>query len=243
RLLAIYPDVEKIDRIGPVRSARPYFLDWAAEFDAVFVHVGGSPEALDKLAAYDMRDLNEMSAGRYFWRDASRNAPHNAYTSSDRLVEADQKRFADRPAPQVAGWRFKEDAPPAERPASASLAVEYGDPKADVTWTYDAAQDAYRRAQGGKIQTDEDGAVLLAKNIVVQYTDISVIDDVGRRRIATVGDGDALIALDGLTVHGTWRKDDRTSRTRYYDASGNQIRFNAGPTWIEVVPKDTNVSF
>ncbi len=243
RFLAVFPDDVKADRIGPVRSARPYFLDWASEFDAVYAHVGGSPEALEKIAAYDMLDLNEFSAGKYFWRDENRDAPHNAYTSTVRLVEADQKRFSDRPAPQVAGWRFKDDAPAAERPENASLSITYGDPKADVVWTYDPATDDYGRAQGGRQQKDEDGTAVRAKNIVVQYMKVSVIDDVGRRRISTVGNGDALIAIDGLAVHGTWHKDDRTSRTRYYDASGNQIRFNAGATWIEVVPEDAKVDF
>lgn len=243
RFLAIFPGDAKAERIGPVRSARPYFLDWASEFDAVFAHVGGSPEALEKLVAFDMRDLNEFSAGKYFWRDERRDAPHNAYTSTDRLTEADQKRFGDRPAPKVAGWRFKDDAPPAERPDRASLAITYGDPKADVLWTFDPAGDDYVRSQGGKNQADEDGTAVRAKNVVVQYTKVSVIDEVGRRRIVTVGDGDALIALDGLAVHGTWHKDDRTSRTRFYDASGNQIRFNAGTTWIEVVPEDAKVDF
>ena len=111
RFLAIYPEGEDVERIGPVRSARPYFLDWAAEFDALFVHVGGSPEALEKLRAYDMRDLNEFFNGAYFWRDRSRSAPHNTYTSTEKLIAADRKRFADRKPPEVAGWRFKDDAP------------------------------------------------------------------------------------------------------------------------------------
>ncbi|HSD12679.1 MAG TPA: DUF3048 domain-containing protein, partial [Patescibacteria group bacterium] len=86
RFLAVFPDDVTADRIGPVRSARPYFLDWASEFDAVYAHVGGSPEALEKIVAYDMRDLNEFFAGKYFWRDENRDAPHNAYTSTVRLV-------------------------------------------------------------------------------------------------------------------------------------------------------------
>lgn len=240
RFLAIFPEGENVARIGPVRSARPYFLDWAAEFDALFAHVGGSPEALEKLRDYDMRDLNEFFAGAYFWRDSSRSAPHNAYTSLEKLMKADASRFPDRKAPELAGWRFKDDAPEAERPADARLSISYGDPKMDVVWTYDAKDNAYRRSQGGRTK-DADGAAILAKNIVVQYTKVSVIDEVGRRKIATVGEGEALIAVDGIAVHGTWRKDERTSRTRFYDASGNQIRFNAGQTWVEVVPIDAKV--
>lgn len=243
RFMAIFPEDAEVELVGPVRSARPYFLDWASEFDALFAHVGGSPEALEKVRSYDMRDLNEFSAGGYFWRDTSRHAPHNVYTSLVRLAEADGKRFGDRAAPEVAGWRFKDDAPAEERPPEASVTVAYGDPKVHVTWTYEPATNTYVRSQGGVVQEDADGTAVRAKNIVVQYTKVTVIDDVGRRKIVTVGEGDALIALDGALVHGTWRKDDRVSRTRFYDASGNQIRLNPGPTWIEVVPTDTPVDY
>lgn len=241
RLLAIFPEGADVPRVGPVRSARPYFLDWASEFDALFTHVGGSPEALEKLAAFDMRDLNEFFAGAYFSRDRSKSAPHNVFTSLEEIAEADAKRYGDREVPVVAGWRFKQDAAADERPESAALRVKYGDSRMDVAWTYDRETNEYVRSQGGREHRDENGSPVRAKNIVVQYAKVSVIDDVGRRRITTVGEGDALIAIDGIAVHGTWRKDARDARTRFYDASGNQIRFNAGPTWIEVVPTGTDV--
>lgn len=241
RLLAIYPEGMDVPRVGPVRSARPYFLDWASEFDALFTHVGGSPEALEKLAAYDMRDLNEFFAGAYFSRDRSKSAPHNVFTSLEDLAAADAKRHGDRELPVVAGWRFKQDAAADERPETAAMRVKYGDSRMDVTWAYARETNDYVRSQGGREHRDEDGSPVRAKNIVVQYAKVSVIDDVGRRRITTVGEGDALIAIDGIAVHGTWRKDARDARTRFYDASGNQIRFNAGPTWIEVVPTGTDV--
>lgn len=241
RLLAVYPEDAAVRRIGPVRSARPYFLDWTAEFDGLFVHVGGSPEALEKLESYDMRDLNEFFAGAFFSRDKSKSAPHNVFTSTAQLAEADTKRYEGRELPVVAGWRYKLDAPEAERPESASLRVNYGDARMNVAWTYDRATNDYVRAQGGREHRDEDGTAVRAKNVVVQYAKVVVLDDVGRRRITTVGEGDALIAVDGIAVSGTWRKDARDARTRFYDASGNQIRFNAGPTWIEVVPTGTDV--
>ena len=241
RLLAIFPEGVDVPRVGPVRSARPYFLDWASEFDAMFVHVGGSPEALEKLAAYDMRDLNEFFAGAYFTRDRTKSAPHNAFTSLDGLAQADAKRYGDRDLPVVAGWRFKQDAAVDERPESAAVRVTYGDARMDVAWSYDRETNDYVRSQGGREHKDEAGSPVRAKNIVIQYAKVSVIDDVGRRRITTVGEGEALIVIDGIAVHGTWRKDARDARTRFYDASGNQIRFNAGPTWIEVVPTGTDV--
>ena len=47
RFLAIFVDNENIKQIGPVRSARPFYVDWVKEFNIPYLHVGGSNEALD----------------------------------------------------------------------------------------------------------------------------------------------------------------------------------------------------
>ncbi len=242
RFLFVFPDDVKVDKIGPVRSARPYFLDWISEYDALYAHVGGSNEALDDIKAYGLRDMNEFYQGASFWRSADRSAPHNAYTSTDLLSANFARRFADQPTKLLDGWKFKDDAPASERPKDASLSIEYGDTHVNVTWKYDPVTNVYARSQGGKIISDSDDAPVTAKNIVVQEAEVSIIDSEGRRKIGTVGKGDATFAIDGLTVHGTWSKAGRTARTRFYDASRNEIKFDAGTTWIEVVPTGTNIS-
>ena len=50
RLLAFFSAEQVLEEIGPVRSARPYFLDWNNELDALYVHVGGSDAALDYIS-------------------------------------------------------------------------------------------------------------------------------------------------------------------------------------------------
>ncbi len=242
RFLFVFPDDAKVEKIGPVRSARPYFLDWISEYDALYAHVGGSNEALDDIKSYGMRDMNEFFQGAYFWRATDREAPHNAYTSTEMLGKNFDKRFADKPTKPLDGWKFKADAPAGDRPAKAALTIAYGDPHVDVTWAYDAATNAYSRSQGGKEIRDDDGTAVVAKNVVVQYAEVTTIDDYGRRKIVTIGKGDADFAVDGQTVHGTWRKDSRAGRTRFYDASRNEISFNVGTTWIEVVPAGTQVT-
>ena len=242
RFLFVFPDDVQVDKIGPVRSARPYFLDWISEYDALYAHVGGSNEALDNITAYGLRDMNEFSQGAYFWRASEREAPHNAYTSTEMLSKNFEKRFSERPPRPLDGWKFKADAPEGERPAKATLAIEYGDPHVNVSWNYAPATNSYARIQGGKAIKDADGTAVTAKNIVVQEAAVTVIDDYGRRKIVTVGKGEATFAFDGLTVHGTWSKDSRTARTRFFDASRNEIAFNAGTTWIEVVPTGTAVT-
>jgi len=241
RLMAVFPSTVDVARIGPVRSARPYFIDLASEYDALYVHVGGSPEALQRLASGSIRDVNEFSAGKYFRRDPKRSAPHNAYTSSAALTDAASERFSDRPEKEFLPWTFKDDADPAERPDAQTMLVPYDHPNVDVAWTYDPATNEYSRAQG-KTKADEAGAPVRAKNVIVQSMKIATIDAVGRLRIGTVGEGDAVVMLDGNAYYGTWRKPSAAARTVFLDASGGEIALNAGPTWIQIVPEGTDVS-
>ncbi len=241
RLLAVFPAEAKAERIGPVRSARPYYLDWAAELDAAYVHVGGSPEALDQIkATAGFMDLNEMYAGKYFWRDKARSAPHSTFTSMELLRQAHEARFADRERKEVAAWKFKDDAPEGERPeGGAELAIGYADAYR-VAWRYDRGANQFVRVRGGKEEKDAGGVPVRAKNVVIQFVETKVLDEVGRRRIDTKGGGEALAAIDGRVVGGRWKV--VGGRTRFVDAAGNEFSFVAGPTWIEVVPNDTPVT-
>ncbi|MFZ2681507.1 MAG: DUF3048 domain-containing protein [Patescibacteria group bacterium] len=222
------------DKIGPVRSARPYYLDWAQEFSAIYTHVGGSPEALDILASRDLEDLNEFYQGEYFWRDVPRRlAPHNVYTSIEKLLKA---ALELKPAePDYLGWLFKNDAPIGAE--GLSLVINWGEGSLyDVSWEYDLASNSYTRLQGSDIVRTEAGELVTANNIVVLASDITVVDSVGRRHIRTLGEGDALVVQDGNLILGTWKKETINDRLRFYTSEGEEIRFNAGKTWIEVVP-------
>lgn len=223
------------DKIGPVRSARPYYVDWADELDAVYVHVGGSPEALDLIADYGTIDLNEFFQGEYFYRWSKRYAPHNAYTTMEDLITAMgelTRMGAIDGAPEYEAWSFKDGAASGE---AKSLQIDWTTGTTyDVAWNYDAATNAYTRQQGGTSNFLE-GAVATANNVVVMESDIEVVDGTGRRHIRTTGTDDALVFQDGRVIVATWKKDTRTDRLRFYDSSGTEIAMNAGKTWIEVV--------
>lgn len=224
-----------VEKIGPVRSARPYYLDWASEFDAIYAHVGGSPEALDLIQGRSgFLDLNEFSQGEYFWRDVPRRqAPHNAYTSTAELGKSVAE--LQPPAPNYGTWLFKDDAPIGANPAS--LAINWGEGSLyDVAWTYDPGTNAYTRHEDGSEDKTQDGHTITANNVVVMASDITVVDGVGRRHIRTLGSGDALVVQDGKIILGTWKKDTVDTRLRFYAADGSEIKMNAGKTWIEVVP-------
>lgn len=243
RFLALYPPGAAVSRIGPVRSARPYYLDWAQEYDVLYAHVGGSPEALDKIRQIKLRDLNQFSWGKYFWRDTARSAPHNVYTSSELLAKASDAAFADYRMREPAPRKFKDDPPEEDRPAdSVDLVINYSTPSYRVTWKYDRRTNDYARWQGDDEQRDESGTPVRAKNIVVQYSQIRILDEIGRRRIETLGEGPALLALDGKTFAAVWKKPTVAERTRYFDESGAEVALNAGVTWVEIVPAGASIA-
>jgi hypothetical protein len=243
RFMAVFAADAAFEKVGPVRSARPYFIDWASEYDAVYVHVGGSPEAMERLRASDeVVDLNEFFHGAEFWRASDRVAPHNAYTGSTLLADFGERAVAFNR--DFTRWNFKSDMAESERPVGGSLRIGARTAAYESNWEYDAAANAYAHALGARGHVDaESGQRLHARNVLVQFAEVEVIDSVGRRRVETGGGGDAIMALDGFVYRGTWRKDETLSRTMFYDASGNPIRLNRGLTWVAVVPLGTNVDY
>ncbi|MFH0779925.1 MAG: DUF3048 domain-containing protein [Parcubacteria group bacterium] len=235
RFIAFFSGDEKIDRIGPVRSTRPYYVDWVKEINGVYSHVGGSPDALMTLLNYDF-DLNEFTSNEYFWRSDNHLAPHNVFTSSDLVLKAIEEKNWQLPA-DFGSWIFKPDAAMADRPEAQTVSVDFANPVYNVKWEYGKETNDYLRSEGGVAQKDADnGAEIRAKNVAVMYVSSRVIDAVGRRSTKTIGGGEAVVFQDGKATTGTWKRDGLNSRTRFFDDAGKEISFNAGTTWIEAVP-------
>ncbi|HUT22118.1 MAG TPA: DUF3048 domain-containing protein [Candidatus Bipolaricaulota bacterium] len=235
RFLAIFPGMAEVSQIGPVRSARPYYINWAEEFDAVYAHVGGSPQALDQLGSAEVKNLDQFYNGRYFWRSADRYAPHNVYTSTELLRDARRNNEWDD-GEEFDAWPFKDDADKNDRPISQSVTVHYNAYNYDVIWEYDPLDNGYLRFQSGKIYRTLAGQSLSAKNVVVVYAEVAVIDDYGRLRTQTVGSGQAVLFQDGLAKPGVWKKESNQDRLSFFDESGEEFQMNRGRTWINIVP-------
>ncbi len=222
------------EKIGPVRSARPYYLDWASEFGGLYAHVGGSPEALDLLKTAPVTNLDEYFQGEYFWRDQGRYAPHNAYTSTDELI-ASLDEFPQDPTTYSA-WQFKDSQTSdcLSDKSCVSATIDWtGGSTYDVALDYDVSKHQYLRSQVGNTVS---GTKFTADNVVVIATDISVIDNIGRRAVRTLGEGDALLFQDGTMMLVKWKKLTATDRLSFYGADGKEILMNAGKTLVEVIP-------
>lgn len=242
RFLALYVSDNFVKEIGPVRSARPYYVDWASEYGALYAHSGGSPEALRLIPEYDVLDLNEFSNGKYFWRSRQRYAPHNLYTSTELLSEAFAIKNGE--VKNFEPWQFKNETEFDGRPSEERRIKIYFSTKTyEVGWQYNRETNDYLRYQAGIIQQDRDGSEVRAKNIVVQFVKMVTLDVVGRKRMETVGSGAAIVFQDGLKIEGEWHKEKKGDRTKFYDSNGIEIKFNPGVTWIEVVPINTEVEY
>jgi len=245
RTMAIYQS-QDADEIGPVRSARLYFIDWLSEYNAVFVHVGGNIDALDAVSAQKIPDINQFYYGSYFWRATNRYAPHNVYTTTAKLYEA--LSAAKIPVTSnVTPLNFKKEATTDQRPVSQLININFSTPLFVASYSYVPKTNDYLRSVGGVPHKDKvTGAQIHVKNIVVQYENMSPgISRAGEQKmnISTIGRGKALIFQDGKTIVGTWEKSSQNSRTKYLDSLGKEIIFNPGQTWFEIVPQTATVSY
>jgi len=244
RFLAIYASGDEITKIGPVRSARPYFLDWLAEFEALYAHCGGSPQALADINTYNVASINQIGGDHgYYWRDDNRPRPHNLYSSSELLARALRDREMEEKA-DFEPWLFKNDAELTDRPLNdKTIKIDFSTYSYEVEYTYDRENNVYLRNQAGEAHMDELTKEQIApKNIIVQKVKTRLADE-SRLSMETVGEGDALVFQDGKVIEAVWKKPARESRTRFYDLNDKEIRFNAGPTWIEILPTDRVVEY
>ncbi|SIT92896.1 DUF3048 domain-containing protein [Edaphobacillus lindanitolerans] len=240
RLLALYQS-ELPDRIGPVRSARDYFVDLAAAHDALYIAHGYSPDAQTMLESGAVDHLNGMKYdGSLFKRSSDRVAPHNSYISGDAILKgADQNGFRMN-GPADPDWRFDEELPDAAENA-ATIEISYGRNQAfESRYTYDPAEGTYARSSGGEATADaETGEELALSNILVLEAPHRIIDEKGRRAIDFGTGGAAYVFRDGLFQKAEWKS--LGGVPTVMDGS-KPFPLAPGKTWIHVVPDSPGLS-
>ncbi len=245
RLLPIYWG-EQSKEVGPVRSARKYMIDMLSEYDALFMHIGwaeGTGNLATDAAAYlSSTGTKSFLWNGYYWRSSDRVAPHNAYTETARLWEqANGKGWAVEDY-ATSTWKFKNDAALEDRPLTSTIDLSFGastDSYA-VKWSYDRDSNSYRRDCGGERSIDKvTGMQLEVKNVIVQEVAKSYPqpkDDKNRIILDVIGEGKVTVFKDGKSTEGTWKKESRTAKTRFYDNDGVEMDLNRGKIWIEMIP-------
>ena len=235
--------------IGPVRSARPYFVYWAAEYKSLYGHWGGDAKSLQQVipamrsSIYNMDDLYGGSCA--YHRDGSKPAPHNGYTSTAALIScaAIMKYPSTYQGPPTR--TFRDDAPLAQRPAAQVISIEYR--TGTVGYQYDPTTDSYLRLINGTPEIDPaNGSKVYARTIVVMYQSVTIDpeSEPGHARpiVHNVGSDKATVFLEGQAITATWKKTSNAALTRFYDSTGKEIPFVRGQLFMQSVPPGTSVT-
>lgn len=236
-------------KIGPVRSARTYFVSWAKEYDAMFAHVGGSGDALGRIMALKVKDLSQFRIGTYaFWREPRGGiaTEHTMFTDPKKLYKYayDIKHWPKTCTFPL--WTFKDDAALAARPASSSITVNFSyGTMYQARWKYDQTTNLYKRSMAGSTHRDRiSGEQITAKNVLIQYNQYVYKAGKKDHNLVLIGSGKILLFRDGIKIKGTWKKATKYSRTLFYDSAGQPPVFNRGTTWIEAAsPGHSQVSY
>lgn len=239
RLLAVFSSDKQSEKIGPVRSARGYFLDLAQEYGGAFVHVGGSPQALAKINTYDFFNLDEMSAnGKYFWREAQLSAPHNVFINLENINNFANLKDIAKFGEDFQAWNFVRDA--FFGVAAPKLTIDFSSEHYQVDWLYDYETNVYQRWQDGEKKLTDQNATIRATNVIVQIADYSLIDK--ERRAIDLKRGGKVFIFNKIGVQeGEWKN--IHGRTQFFDANNKPLELLAGTTWVEIVDDINQIKF
>jgi len=242
RFLAIFQS-EQPEKIGPVRSAREYYIRLAKAYDSLFVAHGYSYDAKEMLDAGFIDHLNGMQYdGTLFKRSSDRVAPHNSYITYEKILEGAKKNnYSMENPPQPMKFLTKEEQANLDGQAVEQTSVSYyNNPTFTANYEYDDATGKYKRFSAGEQTKNNDtNEPVLLDNIFIIETNHQTIDDAGRRKIDFTSGGKAYLLQKGLLREVEWKSENG----RIVPAiNGTVIGFVPGKTWINVVPSSPGLA-
>ncbi len=244
RLMALFKGKD-VEKIGPVRSCRHYFLDYALENDAIYTHYGWSPQGKKDISNLGVNNINGITESTSnFWRVSDKKAPHNVATKISALKSIAENKGYRTTSKSASVLNYVseevnpegEDAKYVKIPHSNMQTVEY---------KYDETTKTYKRYARNKAQTDwTSGAAVTTKNIIIEYVDSYDLNDnsgKGRQGLNNEGTFDGYYITNGKAQKIKCIKKSRKEKTKYEDENGNEIKVNDGNTFVNICPKDANV--
>jgi Protein of unknown function (DUF3048) N-terminal domain/Protein of unknown function (DUF3048) C-terminal domain len=240
RFLTLYQEAQP-DYIGPVRSVRPYYLDWLQGFDAPIAHAGGSADGLAKIRNENIPDLDQFANSGSYMRINTRYAPHNLYTT---MAKLDALRAAKGFTKSTFEGFARKAETPVNTPTARSIDFNISSFLYSPHYDYDPATNTYKRSQGGKPHTDERSGLQIApKVIIANVMSYGIASNGVNSNYNTIGSGKSYIFQDGTVTIGTWEKTGSKNQMVFKDASGKVIKLNPGQTWISAVGSASGVSY
>ena len=257
RLMTLFKGSDA-DSIGPIRSSRHYFLDYALENDAIYAHLGWSPQAQSDISALRVNNINGQAydTGKartdssLFWR-SKKAKPHNAYTNIESLLKISKKlgyrttstkeSVLNYSIKNIEFDDFEDNAILAN-----SVTIPYQGAN-KIKYVYNGETGKYEKYSKGKKQTDEStGEAFAAKNIIITFAKNYTLQDTenkGRQGLNNIGILDGYYLTNGKAIKIKCEKTSRTAQTNYLDENGNEIQVNDGNTFINICPINSKVTF
>lgn len=248
RLMALFKGAN-VDKIGPVRSSRHYFLDYAMENDAIYAHFGWSPMAESDIKKYSINNINGITESTsVFWRVKDKSSPHNAITSTEALLKSAKAKNYKTTSKKESVLNYQADEVKFKEAQGAQDAISVTIPHSTlqtVKYEYDETNQFYKRYARKKEQKDWDtGNSITTKNIIITFCDNYTLEDSenkGRQGLKNIGTFDGYYITNGKAIKIKCIKEARDKQTVYQDLQGNEIKVNDGNTWINICPTDAKV--
>ena len=247
RLMALFKSSDT-DIVGPVRSSRHYFLDYALENDAIYAHFGWSPQAQSDISSLGVNNINGLyyDGTSAYWRVKDKSAPHNVKASLAGLKERAEKL----------GYRTTSDVSSVLKYVTDEVNLEDGESAETITiphsqlqtvkYEYDSENKVYKRYARGVAQKDWDTKdAITIKNLIITYCDNYTLTDTenkGRQGLKNIGTFDGYYITNGKAIKIKCIKEARDSKTIYQDLQGNVIKVNDGNTFVNICPTDAKVT-
>lgn len=260
RIMALFKDKE-VNLIGPVRSSRHYFLDYALESDAIYAHFGWSTYAENDIKSLGVNNLNGLYLSAPYWRDTSIAAPHNVFTTTEKLYQAAEDAGYDTESDEwlLLNYSFEEvnlntsknqqkeenteEETPGELITANSIKIPYSRHQVR-SYQYDEARKVYLRFMNGEAHKDKTTKEQLHyKNIIIEQVANRALDSYGRQDLDTVGSGVGYYITNGYALPIEWEKSNRNAKTIYTYKDGSKVKVNDGNTFIQIMPTNYQPEF
>ncbi len=255
RLMPIFKGKD-VDVIGPTRSARHYFLDYALENDAIYAHIGWSPQAQRDITSLKVENINGLyyDTGRartdtsIYWRSSSKAAPHNCLTSTKGLLQVANEKGYSTVSTKKSVLNYVVDEVDLGETATVANTVNIPFSSLQtVKFEYNADTARYTRYARGVLQKDGNtDEPLTTKNIIVEFAQNYTLNDSenkGRQGLYNIKTLDGYYITNGKAIKITCEKTSRSAQTVYKDEAGNEINVNDGNTYVEICPLNAKVTF
>lgn len=247
RILAFFKDTNT-EKIGSVRSARHYFLDYVLENDAIFVHYGHSPQALSDIKSLGINNINGMYDASAFYRDKilKRASEHTAFTTMEKIKKAIKSKGYRTETDKGTLLKYsavnKDYSKDETSKVANNVSITYSDYQT-TSYVYDKENKVYKmymsKEEHNDLVTKKQYTV---KNIITYQVENSSIDKKGRQNLYNTGKGEGYFISNGIATKIKWSKVSRSAKTKYTLMDGTELVVNDGNTWIHIQPKNKTLS-